>query len=72
MNQAQDKYGHTRKVLLVLLSILAVIPLAPLINRYIPPLYLATGTSTLLFPLFLPQRLLFLHSGCFAFYCYPP
>ncbi len=40
MNQAQDKYGHTRKVLLVILSILAVIPLAPLINRYVPPLVL--------------------------------
>jgi hypothetical protein len=40
MNQAQDKYSHTRKVLLVVISILAVIPLAPLINRYIPPLVL--------------------------------
>lgn len=39
MNYPQDdKYATTRKVLLVIISILTVLPLGPLINRYIPPL----------------------------------
>lgn len=42
MNNSEDKYGTTRKVLLVIISILTVLPLAPLINRYIPPLMLGS------------------------------
>lgn len=38
MNYSEDKYATTRKVLLVLVGVLTVLPLAPLINRYIPPL----------------------------------
>ena len=38
MNETQDKHGLTRKVLVVLISIFTILPLAPLINRYIPPM----------------------------------
>lgn len=38
MNYQEDKYSTTRKWLLVIISALTVLPLAPLINRYIPPL----------------------------------
>jgi len=38
MNYWEEKYGTTRKVLLVIVGILTVLPLAPLINRFIPPL----------------------------------
>lgn len=42
MNYSEDKYGTTRKVLLVIVSVLTVLPLAPLINRYIPPLMIGS------------------------------
>ncbi len=42
MNYSEDKYGSTRKVLLVIISILTVLPLAPLINRYIPPIMIGS------------------------------
>ena len=37
MNFNDEKYINLRKVLLVIVSILTILPLAPLINRYIPP-----------------------------------
>ncbi len=71
MNQAQDKYGHTRKVLLVLLSILAVIPLAPLINRYIPPLILGNWNLDLTVSIILAASLTFLTLRLFRFLLLP-
>jgi hypothetical protein len=71
MNQAQDKYGHTRKVLLVLLSILAVIPLAPLINRYIPPLILGNWNLDLTVSIILAATLTFLTLRLFRFLLLP-
>jgi hypothetical protein len=71
MNQAQDKYGHTRKVLLVLLSILAVIPLAPLINRYIPPLILGNWNLDLTVSIILAAALTFLTLRLFRFLLLP-
>jgi hypothetical protein len=71
MNQAQDKYGHTRKVLLVLLSILAVIPLAPLINRYIPPLVLGNWNLDLTVSIILAATLTFLTLRLFRFLLLP-
>lgn len=71
MNQAQDKYGHTRKVLLVLLSILAVIPLAPLINRYIPPLVLGNWNLDLTVSIVLAAALTFLTLRLFRFLLLP-
>jgi hypothetical protein len=71
MNQAQDKYGHTRKVLLVLLSILAVIPLAPLINRYIPPLVLGDWNLDLTVSIILAAALTFLTLRLFRFLLLP-
>ncbi|HEY8896819.1 MAG TPA: transglutaminase domain-containing protein [Niastella sp.] len=71
MNQAQDKYGHTRKVLLVLLSILAVIPLAPLINRYIPPLILGNWNFDLTVSIILAGTLTFLTLRLFRFLLLP-
>lgn len=40
MTQEADKYGPQRKVLLIITAILTVLPLAPLINRFIPPIIL--------------------------------
>jgi hypothetical protein len=71
MNQAQDKYGHTRKVLLVLLSILAVIPLAPLINRYSPPLVLGNWNLDLTVSIILAAALTFLTLRLFRFLLLP-
>jgi hypothetical protein len=71
MNQAQDKYGHTRKVLLVLLSILAVVPLAPLINRYIPPLVLGNWNLDLTVSIILAAALTFLTLRLFRFLLLP-
>ncbi len=42
MNYQDDKYTTTRKWLLVIISALTVLPLAPLINRYIPPLMIGS------------------------------
>ena len=71
MNQAQDKYSHTRKVLLVILSILAVIPLAPLINRYIPPLILGDWNLDLTVSIILAGTLTFLTLRLFRFLLLP-
>ena len=71
MNQAQDKYGHTRKVLLVILSILAVIPLAPLINRYIPPLIIGDWNFDLTVSIILAGTLTFLTLRLFRFLLLP-
>jgi hypothetical protein len=71
MNQAQDKYGHTRKVLLIILSILAVIPLAPLINRYIPPLVLGNWNLDLTVSIILAAALTFLTLRLFRFLLLP-
>lgn len=37
MNRSNDKYWIVRRVLLVIIGIVTVLPLAPLINRFIPP-----------------------------------
>ncbi|WP_205511161.1 transglutaminase-like domain-containing protein [Longitalea arenae] len=71
MNQAQDKYGHTRKVLLVILSVIAVIPLAPLINRYIPPLILGDWNLDLTVSIILAAALTFLTLRLFRFLLLP-
>src|SRR5438067_12556413 len=71
MNQAQDKYSHTRKVLLVILSILAVIPLGPLINRYIPPLIIGDWNLDLTVSIILAGTLTFLTLRLFRFLLLP-
>jgi hypothetical protein len=40
MNFNDEKYIKARKVLLIIVSILTILPLGPLINRYIPPIML--------------------------------
>ena len=37
MLYSHDKYRAARKLLLVVVGVLTIVPLAPLINRYIPP-----------------------------------
>jgi hypothetical protein len=71
MNQAHDKYGHTRKVLLVVVSILAVVPLAPLINRYIPPLVIGNWTLDLTVSILLAAVLTWLILRLFRFLLLP-
>ena len=43
-----DKYRGARKLLLSIIGILTVVPLAPLINRYIPPLIIGTWNLDLI------------------------
>ncbi len=43
-----DKFRGARKLLLAIIGILTVVPLAPLINRYIPPLIVGTWNIDLI------------------------
>jgi len=71
MNQVHDKYGHTRKVLLVVVSILAVVPLAPLINRYIPPLVIGNWNLDLTVSILLAAALTWMTLRLFRFLLLP-
>ena len=42
MLYTHDKYRGARKLLLIIIGILTIVPLAPLINRYIPPLFIGS------------------------------
>ncbi|WEK33467.1 MAG: transglutaminase family protein [Candidatus Pseudobacter hemicellulosilyticus] len=71
MNYTEDKYITTRKVLLVLVGILTVLPLAPLINRYIPPLLLGDWNLDLTLSIALAAALTWLLLRLFRFLLIP-
>ena len=71
MNQAPDKYESVRKVLLVLACILTILPLAPLINRYIPPLIIGSWNLDLTVSIILAGTLTFLILRLFRFLLIP-
>ena len=49
MLYSHDKYRAARKLLLVVVGVLTIVPLAPLINRYIPPLMVGSWNLDLVF-----------------------
>jgi Transglutaminase-like superfamily len=71
MNQAPDKYENVRKVLLVIACILTILPLAPLINRYIPPLIVGSWNLDLTVSIILACTLTFLIFRLFRFLLIP-
>ena len=48
MDYPHDKYRNLRRATNLLIGILIVLPLAPIINRYIPPLMLGTWNFDLI------------------------
>lgn len=71
MNYWEDKYGTTRKVLLVIVAVLTVLPLAPVINRYIPPLMLGSWNLDLTVSIILAAALTWLVLRLFRFLLIP-
>src|SRR5438105_4652455 len=70
-NQTHDKYSHTRKVLLVVISLLAILPLAPLINRYIPPLIIGNWNLDLTVSILLAAGITWMTLRLFRFLLLP-
>jgi hypothetical protein len=71
MNFNDDKYINLRKVLLVIVSILTVLPLAPLINRYIPPIMLGDWNMDLVLSVLLASLATWLILRLFRFLLIP-
>lgn len=71
MYQTPDKYGPARKVLLVLTSILTILPLAPLLNRYIPPLIIGNWNLDLTVSIILAASITWLTLRLFRFLLVP-
>jgi len=71
MNQEADKYQNTRKVLLVITAILTVLPLAPLINRYIPPIIIGGWNADLIISIALAIGVTWLILRLFRFLLIP-
>jgi hypothetical protein len=71
LDQGQDKYGTTRKILLVITGIIAILPLAPLINRYVPPLVVGNWNFDLTVSIILAAALTFLVLRLFRFLLIP-
>lgn len=71
MNYQDDKYATTRKVLLVVIGILTVLPLAPLINRYIPPLFIGSWNLDLTVSILLASVVTWLILRLFRFLLIP-
>src|ERR1044071_9759726 len=71
MYQTPDKYGPARKVLLVITSILTILPLAPLLNRYIPPLIIGNWNLDLTVSIILAASLTWLTLRLFRFLLIP-
>lgn len=71
MNNQDDKYGTTRKWLLVIISVLTIVPLAPLINRYVPPLVLGSWNLDLTVSIIVAGLLTWLILRLFRFLLIP-
>ena len=71
MSNPPDRYESSRKVLLVVTCILTIIPLAPLINRYIPPLIIGNWNLDLTVSIILAASLTWLILRLFRFLLLP-
>lgn len=71
MFYTQDKYRGPRKLLLILIGILTILPLAPLINRFIPPLMVGSWNMDLVVSVLLAALCTFLILRVFHFLLVP-
>jgi hypothetical protein len=66
-----DKYRNVKRVILVLFGILTVLPLAPMINRYIPPIMIGQWNCDLLVSILLAGLFTFVVVRIFHFLVIP-
>jgi hypothetical protein len=71
MQETQDKHGLTRKFLVICISILTILPLAPLINRYIPLMNVGDWNLDLTISIILAAALTWLILRLFRFLIIP-
>ncbi|MBC7828567.1 MAG: transglutaminase domain-containing protein [Chitinophagaceae bacterium] len=71
MLYSHDKYRAARKLLLIVIGIVTIIPLAPLINRYIPPLMVGKWNLDLAFSILLAAVSTYLILRLFHFLMIP-
>lgn len=71
MLYSHDKYRAVRKLVLIIIGILTIIPLAPLINRYIPPLMVGSWNLDLAFSVLLAAVSTYLILRLFHFLMIP-
>jgi len=71
MLYSHDKYRAVRKLVLITIGILTIIPLAPLINRYIPPLMVGSWNLDLAFSVLLAAVSTYLILRLFHFLMIP-
>ena len=71
MLYSHDKYRAARKLLLIVIGILTIVPSAPLINRYIPPLMVGTWNLDLAFSIVLAAVCTYLILRLFHFLMIP-
>jgi Transglutaminase-like superfamily len=71
MLYSHDKYRAVRKLVLIVIGILTIIPLAPLINRYIPPLMVGSWNLDLAFSVLLAAVSTYLILRLFHFLMIP-
>jgi hypothetical protein len=71
MLHSTDKYNNVKKVLLVVIGLLTVLPLAPLINRYLPPILVGSWNLDLVISLLLAALFTWLILKLFRFLLVP-
>ncbi len=71
MLYTQDKYRGLRKLLLIFIAIVTILPLAPLINRIVPPLMLGSWNLDLLISLVIATLFTFIVLRIFRFLLIP-
>lgn len=71
MFYTHDKYRGLRKLLLLLIGIVTIIPLAPLINRFIPPIFLGSWNMDLVLSVVLSGILTYMILRIFHFLLIP-
>ena len=48
MLETHDKYRNLKRVIITIFGVLTILPLAPVINRYIPPIMIGSWNFDLL------------------------
>ena len=66
-----DKYRGLRRIIIIVIAVLTVLPLAPMINRYIPPLMLGTWNFDLVVSVLLAALFTFVVVRIFHFLIIP-
>jgi hypothetical protein len=71
MYYTHDKYRGLRKLLLIIIGLLTILPLAPLINRYIPPIILGDWNLDLIISLIVAAIVTYIILRIFHFLLVP-